>query len=64
MTALNTASRLKLMRSRLCLTQVGAAELLGTNLRTYQGWESGARSPATPEIIDLACKALEASLVQ
>lgn len=51
--------RLKLMRSRLGLTQAGAAEVLGTTLRTYQGWEAGSRSPATPEIVDLACQALE-----
>jgi DNA-binding transcriptional regulator YiaG len=57
--ARDTPSRLKLMRSRLGLTQAGAAVRLGTTLRTYQGWEAGKRSPATPEIIDLACLALE-----
>lgn len=56
---MNPATRLKLMRSRLGLTQARAAARLGTTLRTYQGWEAGTRSPATPEIIDLACKALE-----
>lgn len=53
------AARLKLMRQRLGLTQAQAAAALGTPLPTYQHWEAGRRAPATPEIIDLACEALE-----
>lgn len=56
------AARLKLMRQRLGITQAEAAAALGAPLRTYQQWEAGRRSPATPEIIDLACAAMENSL--
>lgn len=60
MAEIEIPARLRQMRSRLGLTQAEAAELLGTGLRTYQEWEHGRQSPATPEIIGLACDALEA----
>jgi len=52
-------ARLKLMRSRLGITQAEAALRLGTGLRTYQDWESGRHAPATYQIIDMACNTLE-----
>jgi DNA-binding transcriptional regulator YiaG len=55
-------NRLKLMRTRLGITQAKAAALLGTGLRTYQGWESGRNKPMTYEIIDLACQRLESKV--
>lgn len=56
-----TATRLKLMRQRLGISQSKAAALLGTGLRTYQGWEAGKQMKATPEIIDILCSALEST---
>lgn len=61
MTSLTIPARLKLMRQRLGITQAEAAAALGAPLRTYQQWEAGRRSPATPEIIDLACATLESN---
>jgi DNA-binding transcriptional regulator YiaG len=52
-------SRLKLMRAHLKITQAEAAMRLGTGLRTYQDWESGRHAPATYQIINMACEALE-----
>lgn len=56
---MNTSERLKLMRQRLSLSQAGAAALLNTSLRTYQGWEVGKKPVATEIMIEAMAGYLE-----
>lgn len=57
-----TPSALKRWRSRLGLTQAGAAEALGVPLGTYRDWEQGANDPTWPRLLALACAAVSADL--
>ncbi len=41
----NSAQRLRAFRTRHGLSQHRAAELTGTRLRTWEGWEGEAREP-------------------
>ena len=47
-------------RARLGFTQAEAAERLGINLRTYEGWEIGRHAPSTGEVLRIAMKRIEA----
>jgi len=53
----------KAWRSRLGITQAGAAELLGKHERTIQLWERGVNQRGKrveiPRAVKLACRAIE-----
>lgn len=58
-----TPAALKRWRSRLALSQAGAAEALGISVRTLQEWEQGRNMyPTTAALLALACAAVEQQL--
>jgi DNA-binding transcriptional regulator YiaG len=55
-----TATLLKDWRTRASLSQSVAAQMLGVNIRTLQGWERG-RSMPYPRLLALAMEAFKPS---
>lgn len=54
------ADRLRAWRRRMNITQRAAAELLDVSPRTYEGWETGKKAPASAGPITIAIRCLEA----